>query len=39
LREGQSIDKTVSSIEALNIPQAKKRRIFEGTALSILNNV
>jgi len=34
-----SIDKAVSSIETLNIPQAEKRRIFEGTALSILNNV
>ena len=34
-----SIDKAVSSIEALNIPQAEKRRIFEGNALSILNNV
>jgi len=34
-----SIDKAVSSIEALNIPQAEKRRIFEGTAMSILNNV
>jgi aminocarboxymuconate-semialdehyde decarboxylase len=34
-----SIDKAVSSIETLNIPQAEKRHIFEGTALSILNNV
>lgn len=34
-----SIDKAVSSIEALNIPQTEKRRIFETTALSILNNV
>ena len=34
-----SIDKAVSSIEALNIPQAEKRRIFEGTALTILNNL
>jgi aminocarboxymuconate-semialdehyde decarboxylase len=34
-----SIDRAVSSIEALNIPQAEKRQIFEGTALSILNNV
>ena len=34
-----SIDKAVSSIEALNIPQVEKRRIFEGTALSILNNL
>jgi len=29
----------VSSIESLEIPQAEKERIFEGTALSILNNV
>ena len=34
-----SIDKAVSSIEALQIPQHEKRRIFEGTAQSILNNV
>jgi predicted TIM-barrel fold metal-dependent hydrolase len=34
-----SIDRAVSSIETLNIPQDEKRRIFEGTALSILNNV
>ncbi len=34
-----SIDKAVSSIEALNIPQHEKRHIFEGTALSILNNL
>jgi aminocarboxymuconate-semialdehyde decarboxylase len=34
-----SIDKAVSSIETLNIPQAEKRRIFEGTAMSSLNNV
>jgi aminocarboxymuconate-semialdehyde decarboxylase len=34
-----SIDRAVSSIEALNIPEAEKRQIFEGTALSILNNV
>ena len=33
------IDKAVSSIEALNIPVSEKRRIFEGTATSILNNV
>jgi aminocarboxymuconate-semialdehyde decarboxylase len=34
-----SIDRAVSSIEALDIPAEEKRRIFEGTALSILNNV
>jgi aminocarboxymuconate-semialdehyde decarboxylase len=34
-----SIERAVSSIESLNIPEEEKRRIFEGTALSILNNV
>jgi len=34
-----SIERAVSSIEGLDIPDAEKRRIFEGTALSILNNV
>jgi aminocarboxymuconate-semialdehyde decarboxylase len=34
-----SIDKAVSSIESLAIPQAEKQRIFGGNALSILNNV
>jgi aminocarboxymuconate-semialdehyde decarboxylase len=34
-----SIDRAVSSIEALNIPQIEKQRIFSGTALSILNNI
>src|SRR5947209_20251318 len=34
-----SIDRAVSSIKALGIPAEEKRRIFEGTALSILNNV
>jgi aminocarboxymuconate-semialdehyde decarboxylase len=34
-----SIDRAVTSIEALTIPQNEKRQIFEGTALSILNNV
>lgn len=34
-----SIDRAVSSIESLDIPDDEKRRIFEGTALSILNNV
>jgi aminocarboxymuconate-semialdehyde decarboxylase len=34
-----SIDKAVSSIEAMAIPQAEKNRIFGGNALSILNNV
>ena len=34
-----SIERAVSSIESLDIPEAEKRRIFEGTALTILNNV
>ena len=34
-----SIDRAVSSIEALGIPEEEKQRIFSGTALSILNNV
>lgn len=34
-----SIDRAVSSIEGLEISDEEKRRIFEGTALSILNNV
>lgn len=34
-----SIDRSVSSIESLEIPDDEKRRIFEGTALSILNNM
>ena len=34
-----SIDRAVSSIEALAIPDEEKQRIFSGTALSILNNV
>lgn len=34
-----SIDRAITSIESLNIPQHEKQKIFEGTALSILNNV
>jgi hypothetical protein len=34
-----SIERSVSSVEGLDIPEDEKRRIFEGTALSILNNV
>jgi len=34
-----SIERSVSSIEGLEISAEEKRRIFEGTALSILNNV
>jgi len=34
-----SIDRAISSIESLSIPQHEKQKIFEGTALSILNNV
>jgi aminocarboxymuconate-semialdehyde decarboxylase len=34
-----SIDRAVSSIEGLEIPHEEKRRIFEGTALTILNNL
>ncbi len=33
-----SIDRAVSSIESLDIPNEEKRQIFEGTASSILNN-
>jgi aminocarboxymuconate-semialdehyde decarboxylase len=33
-----SIDRAVSSIEGLAIPEAEKQAIFSGTALSILNN-
>ena len=33
-----SIERSVSSIEALHIPAVEKERIFSGTALSILNN-
>ena len=34
-----SIDKAVSTIEGFNVPTHEKQRIFEGTALSIMNNV
>jgi len=34
-----SIDRAVSSIESLSIPEDEKQKIFEGTALAILNNV
>lgn len=34
-----SIDRAVSSIESLGIPEHEKQLIFEGTALSILNNL
>lgn len=34
-----SIERSVSSIEDLNIPEREKAQIFSGTALSILNNV
>ena len=34
-----SIDRAVSSIESLDISAEEKRQIFEGTALSILNNI
>jgi len=34
-----SIEKSVSSIESLTIPQVEKHRIFGGNALSILNNI
>lgn len=33
-----SIERSVSSIEALDIPEREKQRIFSGTALEILNN-
>ncbi len=34
-----SIDRAVSSIENLDVGEEEKQKIFEGTALSILNNV
>jgi aminocarboxymuconate-semialdehyde decarboxylase len=34
-----SIEKSVSSIEALAIPQAEKQKIFGGNAMTILNNI
>jgi len=34
-----SIDRAVSSIEGLDVPQAEKTAIFSGNALRILNNV
>ena len=34
-----SIDRAVSSIEALNVPAVEKERIFGANALAILNNV
>jgi aminocarboxymuconate-semialdehyde decarboxylase len=34
-----SIDRAVSAIENLDVPEAEKQRIFEGNALTILNNV
>jgi aminocarboxymuconate-semialdehyde decarboxylase len=34
-----SIDRAVSSIQDLDIPDSEKQQIFSGTALSILNNV
>ena len=34
-----SIERSVSSIQELGIPEHEKERVFSGTALSILNNV
>jgi aminocarboxymuconate-semialdehyde decarboxylase len=34
-----SIERSVSSIQSLNIPEKEKEQIFSGTALSILNNI
>src|SRR5262245_18388558 len=34
-----SIDRAVYSMDKCNIPQVEKQKIFEGTALSILNNI
>jgi predicted TIM-barrel fold metal-dependent hydrolase len=34
-----SIERSVSSIQNLNIPEHEKKQIFSGTALSILNNL
>jgi predicted TIM-barrel fold metal-dependent hydrolase len=33
-----SIDRAVSSIQNLTIPEHEKQQIFSGTALSVLNN-
>ena len=34
-----SIDRAVTSIEGLDITETEKQQIFEGTALSVLNNI
>ena len=34
-----SIDRAVSSIEGLRVPESEKQRIFSGTALAVLDNV
>jgi predicted TIM-barrel fold metal-dependent hydrolase len=34
-----SIERSVSSIEDLPIPEHEKEKIFSGTAMTILNNV
>ena len=34
-----SIDRAITSIEELHIPEGEKQKIFSGTALEILNNV
>jgi aminocarboxymuconate-semialdehyde decarboxylase len=34
-----SIERSVTSIQSLNIPEKEKEQIFSGTALSILNNL
>lgn len=34
-----SIERSVSSIEDMSIPEVEKQRIFSGTAMTILNNV
>ena len=34
-----AIDRAVSSIETLEIPDEEKHQIFEATTLSILNNI
>lgn len=34
-----SIERSVSSIEAMEIPEREKQRIFSGTALQVLNNM
>jgi predicted TIM-barrel fold metal-dependent hydrolase len=34
-----SIDRAVTSVEAMEISDEEKQQIFSGTALSVLNNI